>query len=118
MDKLVRQQLMPVEAANATLYGWTVANHLEPEKGIFSEQDKTHIKALRETDGFVRRDNREFNARKKDVKKRGSTRWVSGRGFLNSKRGGYMPYPISRKNNWEKKNVGVPAHQVVAKYNS
>ena len=48
MDKLLRQQIMLVEAANATPYGWRVANHLEPEKGIFSEQDKTHTKALRE----------------------------------------------------------------------
>ena len=51
-------------------YGWKVANHLETEKGIFSEQDKTHTKALREAKGFVRRDNREFNARKKDIKMR------------------------------------------------
>ena len=36
-DKLVRQKIMLVEAANATLYGWKVVNHLEPEKEIFSE---------------------------------------------------------------------------------
>ena len=78
MDNLVRQQIMLVEAANATLYGWKVANHLEPEKGIFSEQDKNHTKALREAEGFVRRDNREFNAWKKDIKKRGDTRFSRG----------------------------------------
>ena len=44
-------------------------------------------------------------------------RGVSGRGFFNSKRGGYMPYPMSRTNNWANKNVGVPAQQVAAKYN-
>ena len=78
MDKIVKQQIMLVEAANATLYGWKVANHLESEKGIFSEQDQTHTKALREAEGFVRRDNREFNARRKDIKKRGGTRFRRG----------------------------------------
>ena len=43
---------MLVEAANATPYEQMVANHLELEKGIFSEQDKTHTKALREAEGF------------------------------------------------------------------
>ena len=57
MDKIVKQQIMLVEAANATPYGWKVANHLESEKGIFSEQDQTHTKVLREAEGFVRRDN-------------------------------------------------------------
>ena len=90
---------------------------MEPEKGIFSEQDKTHTKAVREAEGIVRRDNREFNARKIDVKKRDGPRWISGRGFLNPKRGGYMPYPMSRTNNWANKNVEVPAQQVAAKYN-
>ena len=37
---------MLVEAANATPYGWKVANHLESEQGIFSEQDKTHTEAF------------------------------------------------------------------------
>ena len=46
MDKIVKQQIMLVEAANATPYGWKVANHLENEKGIFSEQDQTHTKAF------------------------------------------------------------------------
>ena len=117
MDKLVRQQIMLVEAANATPYGWRVANHLEPEKERFSEQDKTHTKALWEADGFVRRDNWEFNGRTKDVKKRGGMRGISGRGFFNPKRGGYMPYPISRTNNSANKNLGVSAQQVAAKYN-
>ena len=80
-----------------------------PEKGIFSEQDKTHTKALREAEGFVRRDNREFNARKKDIKKRGRTRWVTGRGYFTFKRGGYMPHPMTSINNWALKNVGFPA---------
>ena len=47
MDKLVKQQIMLVEAANAMPYGWKVANHLESEQGIFSVQVKTHTKALR-----------------------------------------------------------------------
>ena len=42
IDKLMRQQIMIVEAPSPTLYGWKVVNHLEPEKGIFYEQDKTH----------------------------------------------------------------------------
>ena len=79
MDKIVKQQIMLVEAANATPYGWKVANYLESEQGIFSEQDKTHTKVLREAEGFLRRDNREFNTRKKDIKKREGTRF--GRGF-------------------------------------
>ena len=106
-----------MDAANTTLYGWKVENYFEPEKGIFFEQDKTHTKALREAEGFVRRDKREFNARKKDIKKRGGTRWVSGRGYFTSKRGGLTPYPLSRINNWPLKNVGFPAQQVAAKYN-
>ena len=39
MDKIVKQQIMLVEAANATPYRWKVANHLESEKGIFPEQN-------------------------------------------------------------------------------
>ena len=53
MNKIVKQQIMLVEAPNATPYGWKVANHLEPEKGIFSEQDKANTKALREAEGFI-----------------------------------------------------------------
>ena len=56
MNKIVKQQIMLVEAANATTYGGKVANHLEPKKGIFSEEDKANTKALREAKGFVRRD--------------------------------------------------------------
>ena len=40
MDKIVKQQITLVEAANATPYGWNVAKHLEHEHGIFLEQDK------------------------------------------------------------------------------
>ena len=57
MNKIVKQQIMLVEAANATPYGWKVANHLEPEKGIFSEEDKANTKALREAEGFYSRSN-------------------------------------------------------------
>ena len=39
MTKIVKQQIMLVEAANATPYGWKVANNLDSGKGIFSEQD-------------------------------------------------------------------------------
>ena len=78
MDKLVKQQIMLVKAANAMPYGWKVANHLESEQGIFSVQVKTHTKALREAKGFVRRDHREFNTRRKDIKKRGGTRFGRG----------------------------------------
>ena len=99
-------------------YRWKVANHLEPEKGIFSEEDNANTKTLREAEGFVRRDNKEFNARRRDFRKRGGFR---GRGFFNYKRGGFSPYPMSRANNWASnwtnKNVGVPAQQVAAKYN-
>ena len=42
MDKIVKQQISLVEAANATPYGWNVAKHLEPEHRIFSEQDKVN----------------------------------------------------------------------------
>ena len=48
MDDIVKQQITLVEAANATPYGWNVAKHLEPEHGIFSEQDKANTKALSE----------------------------------------------------------------------
>ena len=48
MDKIVKQQITLVEAANATPYGWNIAKHLEPEQGIFSEQDKANTEALRE----------------------------------------------------------------------
>ena len=89
-------KIMLVEAANATLYGWKVANHLEPEKGIFLEEDKANTKALREAEGFVRRDNKEYNARRRNFWKRGGFR---GRGFFNYKRGGFLPYPVSRTNN-------------------
>ena len=89
IDKIVKQQIMLVEAASATPYGWKAANHLENEQGIFSEQNKTHTKALREAEGFVRRDNREFNTRRKDIKKRGGTRF--GRGLNHSKRAGFTP---------------------------
>ena len=99
-----------MEAANATPYGWKVANHLGSEQGIFSEQDKTHTKALREAEGFVRRDNREFNARRKDIKKRGGTR------FNHSKRGCFTPEPNNRVNNWALKHIGFLAQQVAAKY--
>ena len=77
MYKIVKQQITLVEAANATSYGWNVAKHLEPEHGIFSEQDKANTKALREAEASVRRDNKEFNARK-NIKKRGGTRWKKG----------------------------------------
>ena len=115
MDKLVKQQIMLVEAANAMPYGWKVANHLESEQGIFSVQVKTHTKALREAEGFVRRDHREFNTRRKDIKKRGGTRF--GRGLNHSKRGGFTPGPNNRVNNWALKHIGFPAQQVAAKYN-
>ena len=39
MNKIVKQQIMLVESANATPYVWNMANHLEPEYSIFSEQD-------------------------------------------------------------------------------
>ena len=101
-----------MEAANATKYGWKVANHLESEKGIFSEQDQTHTKALREAEGFLRRDNREFNGRRKAIKKRGGTRF--GRWFNHSTRGGFTHGPIDRVNNWALKHLGFPAQQVAA----
>ena len=95
-----------------------MANHLEREKGIFSEEDKANTKDLREAKGFVRRDNKEFNARRRDIRKRGGFR---GRGFFNYKRGGFSPSLMYRINNWASnwtnKNVGVPAQQVAAKYN-
>ena len=88
MDKIFKQQIMLVEAANATLYGWNVAKHLEPEHGIFSEQDKANRKALREAEVSVQRDNREFNARKKDIKKGGTrfNKYVSSQKDFCSKR--------------------------------
>ena len=118
MDKLVRQQIMLVEAANTAPYGWKVANDLEPEIGTFSEQDKSHTKALREAEGFVRRDNKEFNARKKDFKKRGGTKWLSGRGSFPCKRGCYASHPLLRSNVLAFKNNGFPAQQGVAKCNN
>ena len=42
MDKLVRQQIMLVEVANTTSYRWKMANYVEKEKGIFSQQNKSH----------------------------------------------------------------------------
>ena len=77
MDDIVKQQITLVEAANATPYGWNVAKHLEPEHGIFSEQDKANTKALRDAEASVRRDNKEFNTRK-NTKRRGGTRWNKG----------------------------------------
>ena len=74
MDKIVKQQITLVEAANNIPYGWNVAKHLEPKHGIFSEQDKANTKALREAEASVRRDTKEFNA-KKNTKRRGGTRW-------------------------------------------
>ena len=44
---------MLVGATNVTPYGWNVAKHLEPEYGIFSEQDKANTKALREAEALV-----------------------------------------------------------------
>ena len=113
MDKIVKQML--VEAANATPYVWKVANHLESEQGIFSEQDKTHTKALRETEGFVRCDNRELNTRKKDIKKRRGTKFNTG--FYPPRRGGFTLVQNARVNNWAMRHLGVPAQQVAAKYN-
>ena len=65
--------------------------------------------------GFVRKDNREFNTRKKDIKKRGGTRF--GRGSNPSKRGGFTPGPNARVKNWAMRNIGFPTQQVAAKYN-
>ena len=78
MDKIVKQQITLVEAENATPYGWNIAKHLEPEHSIFSEQDKANTKALREAEASVRRVNREFNTRKKDIKKKGGTGFNKG----------------------------------------
>ena len=45
---------------------------MEPGHGIFSEQDKDNTKALREAEMAVRRDNREFIARRdRSIKGRG-----------------------------------------------
>ena len=71
MNKILKNKIMLVEAANTTPYRWKVANYLEPEKGIFSEQDKASTKVLREAEGFVRRDNREFSTRKRMLRKEG-----------------------------------------------
>ena len=75
MEKIVKQQIKLVEAANATPYAWNVAKHLEPEHNIFSEQDKANTKALREAEASVGRDNRKFITRRKDIKKKGGTRF-------------------------------------------
>ena len=75
IDKIVKQKITQVEATNTTPYGWNVAKNLEPEHGIFSEQDKANTKALREAEALVQRDNREFNTRK-NTKRRGGTRWT------------------------------------------
>ena len=72
MDKLVKQQIMLVEAANAMPYGWKVANHLESEQGIFSEQDKTHTKALREAEGFVEGTTENLTPEGKTLRKEGA----------------------------------------------
>ena len=82
------------------------------------EQDKDNTKALREAEGFVRRDNKEFNARKKDFKKRGGTKWLSGRGLFPYKRGGYASHPMARSNVGAFKYNGFPAQQGVARYNN
>ena len=78
MDKIVKQQITLVEAANVTPYGWNVAKHLEPEHSIFSEQDKANTKALREAEASVWSDNRKFNPRRKDIKKKGGTKFSKG----------------------------------------
>ena len=49
-----------------------MAIHLEGKQGIFSEHDKANTKALREAEAFIHQDNREFNNRKKDIKKKGA----------------------------------------------
>ena len=63
-----------VEAANAPLYGWNAAKHIEPEQGIFSKQDKVNTQALREAQTSVQRDNKMFKSRG-SAKRKGGTRW-------------------------------------------
>ena len=79
MNKLLTTQRTLVEAAKASLYGWSAAKHMEEEHGIFSTEDKTNTKALRDAEMAVRRDNREFKARRGNYSPRGRggkrTRW-------------------------------------------
>ena len=108
MDSLVKQQIKLVEAANATPYGWNIAKHLEAGHGIFSERDKANTKALRESKVSVRRDNKEFKARK-NTKKSGKTR-------LNTALPPKMATAQNRrKNSWHARHMGTPAQGVAAK---
>ena len=75
-----------------------MAKHLEFEKDIFSEGNKSHTKALKEAEGFVRRDNKENNARRKEIKNKEGIKWLSGRGLFLYKRGGYAFHPKARNN--------------------
>ena len=66
--------MMLVEAANVTPYGKSAARLMETEHGVFYEQNKANTKVLREAEALVRRNNREFSARK-NTKKKCGTRW-------------------------------------------
>ena len=93
MNKLITTQRTLVEAANASPYGWSAAKHMEEEHGIFSNEDKTNTKALRDAKMAVRRDNREFKAH------RGNSTFC-GRG--------------AKRTRWEANNQAVPTQATKA----
>ena len=74
-----------LEAANSSPYGWHLAKYMDKEQLIFSENNTQNMKELREVEGYVRRDFKEYKARRGSASNvgrgrrgRGYTRWNSG----------------------------------------